>query len=355
MKFDNFSKLLPLNNRYVFEMHNIDVSLANAIRRIILSDVPAVAIDGEIDPTIEVHRNDGPLHNEFMLHRFGLIPICFSEEETENFVSEDYVFTLNVENKTALSINVTSHDFQVMHLGKPMAEKELKRLFPSDAISKEHILITRLRPGEGIQVEGHAIKSTARYHAGFSHVSLCTMSFIPKQTSISSGEEVHNKNVLDKERSYTKNAYGDPTVIQFEIESETAWTPKSLVSKAIEILMQKLHKTVEEVYNAESMYVTFDASLNMFTFIDEDDTLGNYLQSTMHNHYVRDKKPAIKNLEVTYVGYACPHPLENKMQLRFNLKSSTSDMDYVSTLKEHCERCIAYLQNMQSEWLSVAI
>jgi hypothetical protein len=166
--------------------------------------------------------------------------------------------------------------------------------------------------------------------------------------------------VLDKERAFKKNAYGDPKSIEFAIESETALSPKYIFSKAIEILIAKTHKTMEEIYRDDSSYVQFvrtDTGGGQFTFNDEDDTFGNTIQSLMHNHYIRDKKPTVRNIAVTYIGYCCPHPLDNTMVVRINLddQAEASDMDYIDMMKEHCERSLIYLQNIQSEWQMSAI
>lgn len=359
--FSNFRQTLPSRNRYTFDIHNIDLALVNAVRRIILTNIPVVGFDGEINPTLQVLRNDGPLHNEFMLHRFGLIPIFFNEDETENFMSDDYMFELDVENKTSLSLNVTTHHFNVYKdETRQLPQKEVLRLFPADSITKHPILITRLRPGEGLHVRGRAIKSSAQYHAGFSPVSLCTMSFI------GGGDDLTTTHTtpLDKERSYAKNKYGDPTHIQFEIETETALVPKYLVSKSFDIIMQKLHKVLEEIHKDDSEFVHLDMKSEghttsvQVTFQNEDDTLGNFLQSSMHNHYIRDKKPTVKNIGVSYVGYCCPHPLESIMILSIHFASESITItqdDIVSTLKEHCERVIMHVQNVQVEWNKNAI
>ena len=76
-------------NRHSFQIDNIDLSIINAIRRIILSEIPVVAFYGEDEPTIEILFNSSPLHNEFMIHRIGLIPIHINEEITENYIDDD--------------------------------------------------------------------------------------------------------------------------------------------------------------------------------------------------------------------------------------------------------------------------
>ena len=95
----------------------------------------------------------------------------------------------------------------------------------------------------------------------------------------------------------------------------------------------------------------------------------------MHNHYIRDKKPTSQNRTLSYVGYFCPHPLEETMVLRITFNKDTDNTDandandtsnvtnnatnesaikeieYMDVLKEHCVRSLAYLQELQNAWL----
>ena len=356
--FTNFSISLPANNRYTFDINGIDLGLVNGIRRIILADIPIVGFDGEIHPSLEIEINDGPLHNEFILHRLGLIPIYFSEQETDEFVSDDYEFSLDIQNNDVVMINVTTHDFKVKKLGVELDKKEVNRLFPIDSITKSPILITRLRPGERLKVvNGRAIKSSASHHAGFSAVSLCTFEFTQNPV-----ESITKTDILEKERAYFKNTYGDPTTITFSIESECALSPKYIFSKAIDILATKLHKIIQNI-NVNDSYIKFEMTEHggQFTFEKEDDTLGSFLQSTLHNHYIRENKPGPRDKYISYVGYYCPHPLDNTMILRINPDTTNTQLEsinndiYTDILREHCNRLLVQLVELQNKWQTSAI
>ena len=66
----------------VFDITGYDVSFTNAIRRILLAEVPSMAIE-----KVELYNNTTVMHDEFLGHRLGLIPIKV-DAKLFDFISE---------------------------------------------------------------------------------------------------------------------------------------------------------------------------------------------------------------------------------------------------------------------------
>ena len=70
-----------------FELINTDLSVANSLRRIIISEIPTMAID-----LVEIKENTSALHDEFIAHRLGLIPLI-SDRADDFFFNDKCICT----------------------------------------------------------------------------------------------------------------------------------------------------------------------------------------------------------------------------------------------------------------------
>ena len=95
---------------FTFDLENTRPSMANALRRIILSEVPTVGFQTENyeQSTLRVIKNTSSLHNEFLLHRMSLIPIHI--QDPSSFNPDHFEFELNVKNDSVQAKNITTKD-----------------------------------------------------------------------------------------------------------------------------------------------------------------------------------------------------------------------------------------------------
>lgn len=119
-------------------------ALLNAVRRAVISEVPAMAI-AEVD----FYENNSALFNEYLANRIGLVPLSWEDGvEDEARVS----FSLNVEAveepKTVYSRDLVSSDEKIK-------------------VYSENIPIIVLNKGQKVRLEAFAVKGTAKTHARF--------------------------------------------------------------------------------------------------------------------------------------------------------------------------------------------
>ncbi len=331
------------SDKHSFEIHDVDIAFVNGIRRTILTDIPITGIIGEETPTVHIIKSNGPLHNEILSHRIGLIPINMSEDDIEGYIDNSIELELNVSNESNATLNVSSADIKGKKNGKELTKKDLDIMFPANKVTKSHILITRLRTNETLHFKANVVKKTARFNAAFCPVSLANFYYMIDP-------EIAKKkdNILDKERSYYTNKFGEANAVMFEIEPiNNLLGPKYLINKAIEIIIEKLQNLIVYILSDQVIIKQFENLENTYDFIisNEDDTLGNIIQSYIYSRYVRND-----NSECTYIGYICPHPLKSELIIRITLDGQTDSKMFIKFLESNSRLIIDELLNIKKEW-----
>ena len=184
-----------------FVLEGTDTSMANALRRVIIAEVPTIAID-----LVEVIENSSCLCDEFLAHRLGLIPLL-SEKASEMEFPYDYAG--DDESKTDVSIDlrvkcvsdntvdVTSDDLicnddRVVPIdydpsrsaargGDPDAAMDANE-DSSTAPDKKGILIVKLRKNQELNLRCVARKGIGRDHAKWQPVATAVYRFEPEIT-----------------------------------------------------------------------------------------------------------------------------------------------------------------------------
>lgn len=373
-------------NRLQFVIKDVDLAYVNAVRRIILSEIPNVGF--YFDPH-DIHRNDiniktntGVLHNEFLAHRISLIPLCFDENEIGTFDSSQYNFVLNKKNTTASVIHVTSKDIEVFDKeGNAVPSHVREKIFPASHVTKDHILITKLKPnlydtqhGDEIDIECVASVNTAKTHSRWSPVSQCSLMNVVDQSAATHAfdEKIRGKELtasqkadmksrfdaLEVYRNYKRNKYDEPSEFLFTIETECRMRPTYLFFKALTILESKLEQFVRHIEtNDENVVVQQLGNVdNLFQVAikNEDHTLVNTLQSQILHHEIR----LIKRTDavLTYIGYYQPHPLDQLLYIKLKFKDDTKrDVDFVREfLTKATKKLIQDVHKLTIEWIEVS-
>ena len=197
--------LKQLNPNYIqFNITDVDVSLVNALRRIILSEYPTVAFntDDYLNSDLKVKENTSFLHNEMLLHRIGLVPI---HADPTDWDSKKLQFSLEAENKTKKSLLVTTKDFVI--IDTETSEKlDTNIFFPPNPITNDNIIIAILKPnpgeeGQKISISGIATVGVGQMHSRFCPVSKAVYEFVKDEKKVKEHLEKAVEKATDKERA----------------------------------------------------------------------------------------------------------------------------------------------------------
>lgn len=164
-----------------FELHDANTSVANSLRRVIIGEVPTIAIE-----FVEIEVNTTPLNDEFIAHRLGLVPLKSTVAKELNSPYEagdddvdEIEFILDVTCTQDQTIDVTSADLQldpdhpdVFPIGHPG--------FLADGVNNRPVVITKMRKGMELKLKAIAVKGIGKDHAKWSPVSTARFCYVPE-------------------------------------------------------------------------------------------------------------------------------------------------------------------------------
>jgi len=353
-----------------FTVQNINLSLINGLRRIAYSEIPYVAFNN--DPSdqsdIDIIKNTSTLHNEFLQHRIGLIPIHIDYEDVESFDKDRYIFSIDIKNESDEIINVTSEHFKIFDSKTDsfLEDNDVKKIFPPNEITGEYILINKLKPDITDNNNGEELKFTAKASVNIGKVNSrwCVVSessftnlIDPIVAESKLQEKIKENNLVDQEeineftkafynyeahRYFEKDKLDNPISFNVCLESIGTIDPIKIYLLTLKILSNKLDSFIENINNESNLEIKksdtylegFDISIK-----DESDTLCNIIQTYMYNLFI-DK-------EIQYSGYKIPHPLINESIIRIGLLEDSNNID---KLKELLTVCIKQIKNDIDEY-----
>ncbi|KAM3357479.1 DNA-directed RNA polymerases I and III subunit rpac1 [Capsicum galapagoense] len=190
-----------------FDMIGIDPSLANAFRRILIAELPTMAIE-----KVLIANNTSIIQDEVLAHRLGLIPIKVDprlfEYMSENDVPNEkntIVFKLHARcKKGSERLRVLSSELKWLPNGSelilatesPASHSSTKpKTYTSFSSSQDtlpefsnnpiapkdaDIIIAKLGPGQEIELEAHAVKGIGKTHAKWSPVATAWYRMLPE-------------------------------------------------------------------------------------------------------------------------------------------------------------------------------
>ncbi|GAA5822967.1 hypothetical protein JCM3770_002482 [Rhodotorula araucariae] len=175
-----------------FDLVGVDASVANAIRRIVIAEVPTVAIEN-----VYIWNNTSIIQDEVLAQRLGLIPLAIDPRKVEAKKTNDepptdlntVVFSLVARCTRRTDVKKGETDPERIWDGVHVLSSALEfsarggqaDLFgpnePKPAI--DDILIAKMRGGQEIVAELHCNKGVGKDHAKWSPVATASYRLLP--------------------------------------------------------------------------------------------------------------------------------------------------------------------------------
>lgn len=357
------------SNTLKFTMTNINHSLANSLRRIVLADIPTIVFrtfphnESKVNITINTTR----LNNEIIKQRLGCIPIHITDVD---FPYQEYMIEVDEKNDTDTIQLLTTADFKIKNIStdKYLSSTAVKEIFPPDRLTGDYIPITRMRPklsenieGEHIQFSAYLDFGTAKQDGMYNVVSTCaygaTMDTVKandvwndkKKGLVKSGTpeedieyEKQNWFLLEAKRIIVPDSF------DFTVETVGVFSNFSIIYKACDIMIQKCKKFISMIEKGD---VPIEISENTtvsneytITLHNEDYTLGNALVYFLYEKYYSGNKT------LSFIGFRVPHPHIPKGVIRMAFESVSDTTTVSQYLTFAAEDIITTFTNIQNKF-----
>ncbi len=361
------TKLSEDHDLLKFTLSNINVSLANAIRRTILNDIPTVVLGTDVyqDNRCSIQINTGRLHNELVKHRLSCIPVHISDDKEMETFPQDYVVVVDVQNNTDNMMVVTTEQFKIRQKDgeKFLSADEVRTIFPPDTLTRDYIDFVRLRPRIGDSIPGEQIKLTCEFSIGtakingvYNVVSKCTYgntvdlektddAWAKKAQHLAeentSKEEIdfqkRNFYILDSQRYFVNDSF------DFQIQTVGVFDNKILVKKATRILSSffvTMHKNLES--DVVPIHMSLSTIENAFdiTLMDADYTVGKVLEYILYDKYYEGDQI------LSYCGFKKVHPHDTDSIIRLAYKEPVEKHIVKQHLRDACMSAAEVFQSI---------
>jgi len=288
-----------------FTLENCNVSIANAIRRIVLSDVNTYVFktfphaENRANFTVNTTR----LHNELLKQRLGCIPIHHIHT-IQGFQNDykNYIVEVDVKNESDTIRYVTTEDFKVKRaknieksggshdddddvVYEYLPESTVRKIFPPDSVSGEYIEFARLLPklssnvpsGEALAFTCTIEISNAKFDGMYNVAHTCSYSCTPDETEIEKQWKAKEKGLREGFESGSASAHASGSTMaeqlasakknwelleaqrifvsdsfDFIIETVGVYTNVQLVTKSCDIMIKKCEKLLTDMEHSSS-------------------------------------------------------------------------------------------------------
>ncbi|CDR36979.1 CYFA0S01e06062g1_1 [Cyberlindnera fabianii] len=256
----NIRSLNMEDNEVSLTLSNVDLALANSIRRTMIAEIPTLAID-----SVEIEANTSVLADEFIAHRLGLIPLQSKDvdklEYSRDCTCDDYCkrcsveLSLDVRGEDEGEVNVYSKDLIILNSDTSL---EIGQPIIQDAAGNG-VLIARLRQHQQLKVRCVAKKGISKEHAKWSPCAAIGFEYDPwnklKHTDYWYEESVEEEWPKSANAEFEAPPNKDepfdyaavPNTFYMDVETVGNLTCEEVVVRGIEVLQKKIAGIVTEL------------------------------------------------------------------------------------------------------------
>jgi len=346
------SDVIEDNGVFKFTLYNINVSLANALRRTIMTDIPMAVIKTETYETnqCQIQINTSRLHNEIIKQRLSCIPIHIKDLTV---LPENFSLEVDLKNDTDNIVYVTTEHFKLKNkkTGVYLPAEEVHRIFPPCLKTNSYIDFVRLRPKISDTIPGEQLKLTADFSIGtakengmFNAVSKCSYGNTPDMQKIDKvwadnesklrAEEIPDKDIQFQKRNFMlldAQRIFKPDSFDYVVQSIGVYENREIVKMAAKILSEKFSKFVEELDSNIVSVINSETTMdNCFDILleNEDYTMGKAIEFVLYEKYYQGDKT------LDFCGFKKFHPHDLKSTIRIAFREvadKTIAKQYVRT------------------------
>lgn len=363
-----------------FTLSGVNVSIANAIRRTILSDIPMVVF--RVSPyeknKCNIISNSCGLNNEIVKHRLSCIPIHI--KDLEEFPIKNYIMELNVQNITSTNMVVTTKDFTVKDVvsGKYLSEDKVREIFPANSITGDYIDFVRLKGKQSDELQAKVINLTCSFDIGtakedgaYNSSATCaygnTIDDIEQEKRLQQlkqkwKEEGKNEKEIDFEAANWKLLEGKRIFkkdsFDFIIQSVGVHTNNELLIIACKLISDRLtslntsidtdgkdtdgNLKISITSSNNTMENCFDVVIE-----NEDYTIGKIIEYFLLETLYETKI-------ITYCGFKIVHPHNSNGLLRIAYRDPVEVSSIKGNLKECIGSAVSVFDKLKKEFLKLA-
>ena len=361
-----------------FTIDNINVSIANALRRTILADIPTLVFNcfPHEQNDADIHINTSRMNNEMLKQRLSCIPIHIKDH---SLPYKELTVEISMKNATENTIDITTENFKIKNdtSGKYLDENAVRKIFPKSPETGDYILFSRLRPkistimpGEEISISAKMSLHTAGESGMFNVASTCAYGLTPDKIKQDEAWQKHLSGVQEEEKTsadvisllkqdwynHEGKRYFRDNSFEFRVESIGVFSNEELVVKACDILIERLTNILTL---AQTTSLPVEKSLN--TIKNSVDvklenisySIGKIIEFMLHKLFYRGEAQKL----LSYVGFSKNHPHDKDSVIRLAFKDSFSEEGKMteesmtfSLIARACEGGIAVLSDLSEDF-----